>query len=114
MATTTQGRVAFPVYRIERDDFDGRLKITLSFGRHPGSITRQRDGLTGLITADVMDGGPAGTLTAPAGTRLIELEDGTTAIRLPEGTILGAREAVQAAKTANRAHSFGLGFSAAQ
>jgi hypothetical protein len=109
---TTQERVAFPVYRVERDDFNGRLRITLSFRPHPEAITRQRDGLTGLITADTMDGGPAGTLTAPAGTRLVEMGDGTTAIRLPEGTVLGADEAVRAAKVENRAHSFGLDFSA--
>jgi hypothetical protein len=107
-------RVSFEVYRIETDDFSGRLGVKLSFRPHTAEITRSRDSLTGLIVADVMDGGLVGALTAPAGAKLVELGDGTRAIRIAEGTVLGAGEAVRAAKASGRHQSFGLGWSPAR
>lgn len=116
MTTQTKAaRVSFPVYRIEHDDFDGRLRVRLSFRPHPETITRLRDGLTGLITGDVMDGGVAGTITAPAGSRLVEMvpEEMGPGLELPGGTILDAEDAVSAARSPDREYSHGLGWSLA-
>jgi hypothetical protein len=63
------------------------------------------------VLADDLDGGPAGTITAPAGSKLFEFANGDIGIETPDGTPYTADEAYRAARESNRAHSCGFGWS---
>jgi hypothetical protein len=108
--TTMGARLSFPIYKIEHDDFTGRLATRLSFARH-ATITRHHDALTGLVDADTMDGGPSGTITAPSGSAVVELQDGSLALQLPNGWVLTADEAYRVARSADQNKFYCLGWS---
>jgi hypothetical protein len=113
MATETTERVQFSVYVIETDNFDGRLRRELSFERHDGECTHNRNAM-GFVVSDTLDGGLAGHLTAPAGSRLVLTDMADLVLELPDGTNLNAEECYRAARSADRAQSFGLGWSPAR
>jgi hypothetical protein len=81
-------RTSFPVYRVEQDNGDGRIVSHLSFFRQDGTDRIHPEGHADLVTADVMDGGLVGTLTAPTGSRVLETEIGDFLIFVP-GSVSG-------------------------
>jgi hypothetical protein len=98
-------RPLYRIYKVETDDFTGRLQTRLSFEQHPATCTHNHND-RGFVVSDILDGGCIGAILAPVGSQLVELETGDTAIELPDGTILGAGDAWRAA----REGEFGLQF----
>ena len=108
MTATKTERLEFPIYIIEHDNGDGRLVKSLSFVQ-PATIERVLDENTGLVLADIMDGGLKGTITAPIGTRTYVTDIGETML-LVGLTPLTAKEAYDCARSSHGSVSCGLGF----
>lgn len=102
----------FPIYRIEQDNGDGRIRSRMSFSPLGTAIKRIHHEGTTLVEADVMDGGPAGTITAPDVCSLVETNSGDIALQFREGFAISADEAYQAATNPKPWLSCGLAWTA--
>jgi hypothetical protein len=74
------------IYKVEQDNGDGRIQTSLSFS--PADFRRIRDRNTGMVLADVMDGGCIGAILAPEGSEVEEVTVGGEAVFTP-GSFFG-------------------------
>lgn len=69
------------IYRVEQDNFTGKLARSMAFA--PAEFHRLMEGSTGLVAADVMDGGCAGAILAPEGSTFGETASGEAVLVVP-------------------------------